>query len=276
MKFSKIVAAVAAGAMAVSMMAVNAFATTVEIDTDYPGSWSSSGKGISKADLLAVGGDVKINLTIETRNLAGLADQFLVNPIDYDNGWKSQTDFITSDTAVAKTDGWICVQEGSTSVEFVLDATAIESFGDTGLCFTVQNVTVKSADYELAAAKQGAIPRVSDQEGKDYCFGKFDPRAGAAEETAAETEAAVEETEAPAEETEAAAEEVVEEVAEEEAAEEVAVEEVAETEAAVVETEAAPVADTTTAPAATGNTAASAIAVVMVAAAGAMVASKRK
>ena len=183
MKFKKIVAAIAAAAMAVSMTAISAFAATVEIDTESPGAWSSSGKGIKKADLEAVGGDIRIVLTVEINDPLGLGDQFLVNPIDYDNGWVSQTDFITSDTVVAKTDGWICVPQDATTIEFVYPASAVAALGDDGLCFSSQNVIVKSAEYELASAPQGEVVRVSDQEGKDYCFGKYDPRGGAAETT---------------------------------------------------------------------------------------------
>lgn len=181
MNFKKIAAAIAAAAVAVSMTAINAFAATVEIDSEYPGSWTSSGKGITKADLQAVGGDVKIVLTVETQNPYGLADQFLVNPIDYDNGWVSQTDYCTSDTITAKTDGWICVRESDTTLEFVYSADAIDALGDDGLCFSVQNVLVKSADYELSD-KQGEIKRVSDAEGKEYCFSE----APAAEEAPAD------------------------------------------------------------------------------------------
>ena len=197
MKLKKIVAAVAAAAVAVSMMAVSAFAATVEIDSEYPGSWTSSGKGIKKADLEAVGGDVKIVLTVETRNLANTADQFLVNPIDYDNGWVSQTvDHITSDTITAKTDGWICVRESDTTLEFVLAQDAIAALGDDGLCFSVQNVIVKSADYSLADGPQGALNLVDDAAGKAYCFSSADDAAAPAEEAAADT--AAETTEAPA------------------------------------------------------------------------------
>ncbi len=197
MKLKKIVAAVAAAAVAVSMMAVSAFAATVEIDSEYPGSWTSSGKGIKKADLEAVGGDVKIVLTVETRNLANTADQFLVNPIDYDNGWVSQTvEHITSDTITAKTDGWICVRESDTTLEFVLAQDAIAALGDDGLCFSVQNVIVKSADYSLADGPQGALNLVDDATGKAYCFSSADDAAAPAEEEAADT--AVETTEAPA------------------------------------------------------------------------------
>ena len=185
MKLKKIVAAIAAAAIAVTTMAVSAFATTVEIDSEYPGSWTSTGKGITKADLEAVGGDVKIVLTVETYNPYGLADQFLVNPINYDGGWVSQTvEFCTSDTITAKTDGWICVREDDTTLEFVLSQDAIAGLGDSGLCFSVQNVIVKSADYSLADGPQGALNLVSDADGKAYCFTSAADAAPAADDTA--------------------------------------------------------------------------------------------
>ncbi|MGN0696284.1 MAG: hypothetical protein ACI4J5_05915 [Oscillospiraceae bacterium] len=198
MSIKKIIAAIAAGAMALTISAVGAFAETVEIDAENPGQWSSSGAGIKKADLEAVGGDVRIVLTVETQDPYGLADQFLVNPIDYDNGWKSQTDFCTSDTAVAKTDGWICVPQDATTIEFVLSADAIPDLGDDGLCFSNCNVLIKSADYELGEP-QAEMVRVSDADGKAYCFGEYTVE-GAAEETAEEpAEEPVEETvDAPA------------------------------------------------------------------------------
>ena len=185
MKLKKIVAAIAAAAIAVTTMAVSTFAATVDIDSEFPGSWTSSGKGITKAELEAVGGDVKIVLTVETYNPYGLADQFLVNPIDYDNGWISQTiEHCTSDTITAKTDGWICVREDDTTLEFVFAQDAIAALGDSGLCFSVQNVIVKSAEYTLADGPQGALNLVDDASGKAYCFTSAADAAPAADESA--------------------------------------------------------------------------------------------
>lgn len=185
MKLKKIVAAIAAAAIAVTTMAVSTFAATVDIDSEFPGSWTSSGKGITKAELEAVGGDVKIVLTVETYNPYGLADQFLVNPIDYDNGWVSQTiEHCTSDTITAKTDGWICVREDDTTLEFVFAQDAIAALGDSGLCFSVQNVIVKSAEYTLADGPQGALNLVDDAGGKAYCFTSAADAAPAADESA--------------------------------------------------------------------------------------------
>ncbi|MCM1577183.1 MAG: hypothetical protein NC078_00080 [Ruminococcus sp.] len=250
MNMKKIISGAVAGAMAMSMCAVSAFAATVEMDSEYPGSWAASAC-IPKTELEAIGGNVKITLTVETRNLANTADQFLIRPMDFDNGWADLTPECTSDTVIAKTDGMFCIPEEATTVEFVLNGSAVAGLGDSGVSFQCQNVTVKSAELE-AGSPQAEFPRVSDADGKDYCFGRktFEELGGGAA--------------APAEE-----EETVDEVAEAEAAP-------VETEAAV--TEAAPQADTASAttPAQTGNTPAVAIAFVMVAAGAAAVISKRK
>ncbi len=267
MKIQKMLAGFVAAAMAVTTMAVSAFASTVTLDSEYVGSWGA-GLCIPKTELEAIGSDVKVTLDIETRNLANTADQFLLAPMDYDNSWTRVTDQLTSDTMVAKADGFVVVKEGQTSVEFVIPATTIATLGDSGLGFQVQNVIVKSADLE-AGSPEAAYTIIEEDAVKDYCF-------SALEDTAAEeeTEAAVEETADEA--VEETAEEVEEDAAVEETSDDAAVEEVAEeTEAAVEETEA-PAADTTTAPAATGNTAAATIAVVMVAAGAAALVSKRK
>lgn len=253
MNFKKLTAALAAAAMAVTMSAVSAFAATVTLDSEYVGAWGA-GACIPKTELEAIGGDVKVTLDIETRNLAGTADQFLIAPMDYDNSWTRVTDQLTSDTMVAKADGFIAIKEHQTSVEFVITADTIASLGDSGLGFQVQNVIVKSANLE-AGTPQGAYKIIEEADIQAYCFGT-------------EEEAAAEEP---------AAEEATEEVAEEAVEEEVAEEAPAETEAAAEVVTEAPAADTTaTAPAATGNTAAATVAIVMVAAGAAALISKRK
>ncbi len=254
MNMKKLMAAFTAAAMAVTMSAVSAFAATVTLDDGYVGSWGA-GACIPKTELEAIGGDVKVTLDIETKNLANTADQFLLAPMDYDNSWTRVTDQLTSDTMVAKADGFIVVKENQTSVEFVITADTISTLGDSGLGFQVQNVIVKSANLE-AGAPEAAYTIIDEDKIYDYCFGT--------DEAAAEDEAATEEEAAPAED-EAAADETV--------ADDAAVEEVTEAAAEVTE---APAADTTTAPAATGNTAAATIAVVMVAAGAAALISKRK
>ncbi|MBQ4486469.1 MAG: hypothetical protein II936_05640 [Oscillospiraceae bacterium] len=258
MKMKKIIAGAAAAALAVSMTAFSVSAETIAIDSEYPGDWTSTGIGITKEALQAVGGDVKITLDVELYDPYGLADQYLVCPIDYDNGWLSQSKMedchITTDTLTIKSDGWICVNKNDTQLEFVLDADAIDAMGDTGLTFSVKSVVVKQCTYELGE-KEGEPNWVDDKGGKEYCFADLDAAAPVEEEAAPEeTEAAVEETEAPAEEEAAPA----------------------ETEAAPAETEAAPAAAEETTPAATGNAVPSVIVTVMGLAAAAMVAARRR
>ncbi len=253
MNFKKFTAALAAAAMAVTMTAVSAFAATVTLDSEYVGAWGA-GVCIPKTELEAIGGDVKVTLDIETRNLAGTADQFLIAPMDYDNSWTRVTDQLTSDTMSAKADGFVVIREHQTSVEFVITADTIASLGDSGLGFQVQNVIVKSATLE-AGSPEAAYTIIDEADVQAYCFGTGD-------------EAAEEATE------EAPAEDVVEDAAEEEVVEEEVTEAAPAAEEVVTE---APAADTAaTAPAATGNTAAATVAIVMVAAGAAALVSKRK
>ncbi len=167
MKIKNIIAGVVAAALAVSMTAVNAFASTVTLDSEYPGSWGM-GASIPKAEFDAIGGDVKVVLTVETRNL--LSDQFLINPINVVDSWVSISFDCTSDTVVGKSDGWFCIPENSTTVEFVVPADICAGLGENGLSFQVQNVTIKSAELS-AGAPQGEIRRLGDADGKAYCFG---------------------------------------------------------------------------------------------------------
>lgn len=193
MNFKKIVAAIAAAAVAVTMTAVSAFAATVELDAEYPGSWQA-GKCIPKADLVAIGGDVKVTLTIETQKPL-IEDQFLVAPMDYDNSWTRITAKLTSDTMVAKADEFGVVKDGETTVEFVVPADVVNSLGDSGIGFQVQNVIVKSAEIEAGTA-QGAVTIIDEANVIDYCNGRFE-LGGAAEAPAADA-APEASTEAPA------------------------------------------------------------------------------
>lgn len=260
MDHRKICAALAAAALTASLCAVGASAETVDLGTEYPGDWSNVGFGITKEQLQAVGGDVKITLHVELYDKFGLADQYLVNPVDYDNGWISQSSeefnflnpqTVTSDTITVKRDGWICVNKDDTELEFVYSADAIDALGDTGLCFSLKSCMVTSVDYELADSKQADLQWVGDQEGKDYCFADLSADASAETETVEE----------------APAEEVVEEPAEE-------VAEVVEEAPAVVE--ATPTVVEATPSTATGNTSAIAVAGIMALAAAAVASSRRK
>ncbi|MBP0956798.1 MAG: hypothetical protein J5997_05450 [Oscillospiraceae bacterium] len=289
MKLKKMLAGFVAAAMAVTTMAVSAFATNVAMDAEYPGAWGCSA-AIPKADLEAIGGDVKVTLNVTPKVL--VKDQAVLKPITVGDSWIPVETGLTSNTEVRKPDGFIVIKKSATTVSFVIDTDAIASLTDNGLQFQVYNVTINSADLEAGSPEADFRP-IDDKFAKDYTnedktYEELYPDSEVAEEEAPAEEAAEEEApaeeaaeeEAPAEEAaeeEAPAEEeAVEETAEEAEEVEEAVEEVAETEAAPAETEVAPAADTTTAPAVTGNTAAAAIAVVMVAAGAAALVSKRK
>ena len=286
MNMKKLVSGAVAGAMAMSMCAVSAFAATVEMDSEYPGSWAAS-KCIPKTELEAIGGDIKITLTVETRNLANTADQFLIRPMDYDNGWADMTPECTSDSVIAKVDGMFCIPEEATTVEFVLNGSAVAGMGDSGLSFQVQNVTIKSAELE-AGSPQGELPRVSDADGKDYCFGRttYEELTGgaASDDASAEEDTSVEEDASVEEDTSAQEDVSVQDDNEDEdtladTAEDTSAQEAAPavTEAAA-ETEAAPQGDTAaaTTPVKTGNTAAATIAVVMIGAGAAAALSRKR
>lgn len=194
MNFKKIAAAFTAAAMAVTMAAASAFAATVEMDSEYVGAWGA-GKCIPKTELEAIGGDVKVTLDIQTRNLAGTADQFLLAPMDYDNSWTRVTDQLTTTSESAKADGFIVINENATSCEFVITADTIASLGDSGLGFQVQNVIIKSAELE-AGSPESAFNIIDESEVQAYCFG--DGAAAAEEEDTADEEPA---EEAPAADT---------------------------------------------------------------------------
>ena len=256
MKLKKIVAAIAAAAMAVSMTAISAFAATVELDTEYPGAWGAS-KTIPKSEFAAVGGDVKVVLTVETKKPPIGAPNYLAKPMNMCVSWDQITDSLLSDTAIAKNDGFFVFAEGQTSLEFVVpesvwsefkgyvDAATGEEDGSACLAFQTKDVIIKSAELSAADGTQGAIRRVDEEQSAYIMEGKSYEEAtgGAAKEAPAETEAAP-----------------------------------AETEAAPAETEAAPAVEntSTTAPA-TGNASAAAIVTVMaVAGAAALISKKRK
>ena len=256
MKLKKFLVGLVAAAMAVTTMAVSAFATTVEMDAEYPGAWGCSA-AIPKADLEAIGGDVKVTLNVTPKIL--VKDQAVLKPITVGDTWIGIETGLTSNTDVRKPDGFIVVKKSAKTVSFVIDTDTIASLTDNGLQFQVYNITINSAELE-AGAPESDFRIIDDKFSKDYTnedktYEELYPDAAPVEEAA------------PAEE-EAAAEEAVEEVAEETAEEVV--------EEAPVVVEPAPAADTTTTSTATGNTATGAIAIVMVAAGAAAVISKRK
>ncbi len=260
MKIKKIVAAIAAAAMAVSMTAVNAFAAVTF--GEYPGDWGAT-TVIPKSEFAAIGGDVKVVLDVEQKKpLVGEVNA-LLKPMNICVSWDQITwTGLTSDTAYAKGDGFICVPQGCTSIEFVVPESVWSTFVDyeggesdqAGLAFQVCHVNIKSAELS-AGAPQGAFKEITEDECKALITTGALP---AAEEEAPAEEAATEE---------APAEEATEEAPAEEATEEAP--------AAEEEVEAEPAPETSTAPAATGNAPVAAIAVVMALAGAAAVASKK-
>lgn len=239
MKISKIFAGIAAASVAVSAMAVSAFA--FDMNTEYTGGWSAS-TTIPKAEFEAIGGDVKVVLEVERHDPPVGEGNYLLKPMNICVSWDQITDQLTSDTAVAKEDGFFIVGPDVTSVEFVVPEATWQSFKgyvdadgnedeSAGLAFQVNDVIIKSATLS-AGSPEGEIKRYAEDEASGIMKG----------EVAAETEAAPAETEA------------------------------AETTAA--ETTAA--ATTDDAPAKTGNTTAAAIVTVMAVAGAAAVISKKR
>lgn len=281
MNVKKLLCSLAAAAVAVSMMAVNVFAVTVDLDSEYPGPWKA-GKCIPKADLEALGGDVKVVLTVEIKEPLVGEHLHHLRPIDHDTSWVGFTTSLQSDTAYAmESDGNFVLADGQTTVEFIIPADIISSLADGGLGFMVCNVIVKSADISKADAPQGAIKLVTKEEGEQITLGTYGAES-------AETEAAPEETTAAPEETAAASEEPVA-VPADENEEDIAVDDIDEDEvSAPAETEApaaepapveisAPAADTAvTTPAATGNASAAVMISVMAAAGAAAIAAKKR
>lgn len=269
MNMKKLMAAFTAASMAVTMSAVSAFAATVTLNSEYTGAWSASAT-IPKAEFEAIGGDVKVVLEVERKDPLVGDGNYLLKPMNICVSWDAITDQLTSDTAIAKTDGFFVVGKDVTSVEFVVPESTWSEFKgyvddegnedeSAGLAFQVNDVIIKSAELS-AGEPEAEIKRVTEEESAEIM-----------KNGVAVDEAAPAEDEAVADE---ATEEVVEDAAADETvADDAAVEEVTEAAAEVTE---APAADTTTAPAATGNTAAASIAIVMVAAGAAALISKRK
>ncbi len=261
MNVKKFLCSLAAAAVAVSMMAVNAFATTIDLDSEYPGIWKA-GKCIPKADLEALGGDVKIVLTVEIKEPLVGEHLHHLRPINHDADWTGFTTSLQSDTAYAmESDGNFVLADGQTSVEFIIPADVISTLNDGGLGFMVCNVIVKSADITKADAPQGAIKLLTAEEGEQVTVGTYGAEP-AAEDTAAAPE---ETTAAPAE-------------ADDEAAADDADKDEAPAEEAAAPAETEPAADTAvTTSAATGNVSAVAmISVLAVAGVAAIAAKKRK
>ena len=201
MKIKKIVAAIAAAAMAVSMVAVNAFAATVQLDSEYPGGWAAS-KGIPKSEFEAIGGDVKVVLTVETKDPLVGQHNHLAKPMNMCVSWDAITDGLTSDTAIRKGDGFIVFAEGQTSVEFVVPESVWSEFkgygwdtgeedeSTAGLYFQCNDVIIKSAELS-AGSPEADFMVVSEEESAQVMDGELTRDAAPA---AAETPAASDDT----------------------------------------------------------------------------------
>lgn len=190
MKFKKLIAAAAAAAVAVSMTAFNAFATTVTMDSEYPGAWGASA-GIPKTEFEAIGGDVKVVLTIETKEPMAGDHNHVAKPMNISD-WVQVTDGLLSDTAIAKDDGFLVFADGQTTCEFVVPESVWSNFtgytednsdGSAGLYFQVNDVIIKSAELSAADSTPGPITRVSEEESASVMDGTY---AGAAASTTTE------------------------------------------------------------------------------------------
>jgi hypothetical protein len=138
----------------------------VVLDIDYPGNWGYS-SAVPKEDLLAIGGDVKVIVTYMIHDTGG-ADQFIIAPTMEPE--VRITDRLTSNTAVAKDDGWIACHQDATKVEFVISADVISELSDTGLFFQVFNTVVRSVQL-LPGEPEAEILLFSDREIKAYTTG---------------------------------------------------------------------------------------------------------
>ncbi|MBQ5318312.1 MAG: hypothetical protein J6K17_04405 [Oscillospiraceae bacterium] len=172
MKIKKIVAAIAAAAMAVTMTAVNTFALSIG---EYPGDWGATSV-IPKAEFAAIGGDVKVVLDVEQRApLVGDINS-LLKPMNICSSWDAITfNGITSDTAYAKADGFIIVPKDTTTIEFVVPESVWSTFVDyeggdseqAGLAFQVCHVNITNVTLS-AGSTQGEFKLVSEEESGEY------------------------------------------------------------------------------------------------------------
>ena len=176
MNFKKIIASVAAAAVAVSTLAVSAFAATVTLNSEYTGGWSQSAL-IPKSEFEAIGGDVKVVLEVERHDPLVGDGNYLINAMNAAESWDEITSQFTSDTAIRKGDGFIVVGKDVTSVEFVVPEATWQSFHgyindgvedetSSGLSFQVNDVIIKSAELS-AGSPEGEFTVVSEEESSE-------------------------------------------------------------------------------------------------------------
>lgn len=139
---------------------------TVILDTDYPGNWGYS-SAVPKADFLSIGGDVKVIVTYMIED-SGSADQFIIAPTMEPE--VRITDRLTSDTAIAKDDGWLACHKDRTKVEFVISTDVIDELSDVGLFFQVFNIVVRSVEL-IPGEPEAEMLLFSDSEIKAYTTG---------------------------------------------------------------------------------------------------------
>ena len=201
MKIKKIVAAIAAAAVAVSTLAVSAFAATVTLNSEYTGGWSQSAL-IPKSEFEAIGGDVKVVLEVERHDPLVGDGNYLLKAMNAAESWDEITSQFTSDTAIRKGDGFIVVGKDVTSVEFVVPEATWQSFHgyindgvedetSSGLSFQVNDVIIKSAELS-AGSPEGEFTVVDEATSADIMKNGV---------PAADTAAADTTTEAPAADT---------------------------------------------------------------------------
>ena len=206
MNFKKIIASVAAAAVAVSTLAVSAFAATVTLNSEYTGGWSQSAL-IPKSEFEAIGGDVKVVLEVERHDPLVGDGNYLLKPMNAAESWDAITDQLSSDTAIRKGDGFIVVGKDVTSVEFVVPEATWQSFHgyindgvedetSSGLSFQVNDVIIKSAELS-AGSPEGEFTVVDEATSADIMKNGVP-----AADTAATDDAAADTTEeAPAADT---------------------------------------------------------------------------
>ena len=176
MNFKKIIASVAAAAVAVSTLAVSAFAATVTLNSEYTGGWSQSAL-IPKSEFEAIGGDVKVVLEVERHDPLVGDGNYLLKAMNAAESWDEITSQFTSDTAIRKGDGFIVVGKDVTSVEFVVPEATWQSFHgyindgvedetSSGLSFQVNDVIIKSPELS-AGSTEGEFTVVNEATSAD-------------------------------------------------------------------------------------------------------------
>ena len=176
MNSKKIIASVAAAAVAVSTLAVSAFAATVTLNSEYTGGWSQSAL-IPKSEFEAIGGDVKVVLEVERHDPLVGDGNYLLKAMNAAESWDEITSQFTSDTAIRKGDGFIVVGKDVTSVEFVVPEATWQSFHgyindgvedetSSGLSFQVNDVIIKSAELS-AGSPEGEFTVVDEATSAD-------------------------------------------------------------------------------------------------------------